>query len=252
MLVGIAATLIAKEPTAADAALHAKTDSAPLWTPRGFFDAVVGPFVEFFSTHKAFGLVMLLTITLYHLSDYLRGPIVNPFLHDAGFSKVEIGAMRATFGLWSTVAGVAAGGFCSLRIGFFKTLIIGAILQPIGIGGFALVALSGGSLPLFGVVNSIDDFAIGFSGVALVSYMSSLTSLGYTASQYAVMSSALAWTGKTLKGFTGFVVQWLQEGRDLMHAYALFYLGIAALGIPAILLCLVLKRAADRRLASAA
>jgi PAT family beta-lactamase induction signal transducer AmpG len=253
MLVGVGATLMAKEPVRADAVMHAKTDAAPLWTPRGFFDAVAGPFVEFFRAHKAFGLVMLLTITLYHLSDYLRGPITNPFYHDVGYSKLTVGAVRATFGLWTSVAGVAVGGFCSLRIGFFKTLIIGAVLQPLGIGAFAWIALAGGpNIPLFAAINSFDDFAIGFSGVALIAYMSSLTSLGYTASQYAVMSSALAWTGKTLKGFSGFVIQGLQSGRDLMHAYALFYLGVAALGVPAVLLCVVLARAAQAKSRAAA
>lgn len=248
MLVGVAAILMAKEPERADAVMHAKSDAAPLWTPRGFFDAVAGPFVAFFRSHGLFGLVMLLTITLYHLSDYLRGPIVNPFYHDVGFSKIEVGLVRTSVGLWASVAGVAAGGFCSLRIGFFKTLIIGAALQPVGIGAFALVALHGRpDLALFAGVNAMDDFAIGFSGVALVAYMSSLTNLGYVASQYAVMSSALAWTGKTLKGFSGFVIQGLQQGRDLMHAYALFYLGVAALGIPAIGLCFVLAQAAQRR-----
>jgi PAT family beta-lactamase induction signal transducer AmpG len=253
MLVGVAAILMAQEPARADAVMHAKSDAAPLWTPRGFFDAVAGPFVEFFKTHRLFGLVMLLTITLYHLSDYLRGPIVNPFYHDVGYSKVVVGLMRTSVGLWASVAGVAAGGLCSLRIGFFKTLIIGAVLQPIGIGAFALVALRGApDLPLFAAVNAMDDFAIGFSGVALVAYMSSLTNLGYVASQYAVMSSALAWTGKTLKGFSGFVIEALQQGRDLMHAYALFYLGVAALGLPAVALCFVLAHVAQTRAAKVA
>ena len=79
--------------------------------------------------------------------------------------------------------------------------------------------------------------------MALVAYMSSLTSLGYTATQYAVLTSALAWAGKTMKGFSGLAVESLQQGRDLMHAYALFYLGVAALGIPAIGLCFVLAPA---------
>jgi PAT family beta-lactamase induction signal transducer AmpG len=248
MVVGVAATLMAEEPERADRAMHALTDTAPLWTPRGLFDAVAGPFIAFFKAHGAFGAVMLLTITLYHLSDYLRGPVINPFYHDAGYSKVVVGLVRSSVGLWASVAGVAAGGFCSLRLGFFRTLIIGAALQPIGIGAFALVALHAGpSVPLFAAVNAMDDFAIGFSGVALVAYMSSLTNLGYVASQYAVMSSALAWTGKTLKGFSGFVIQGLEQGRDLMHAYALFYLGVAALGLPAIGLCFMLAHAAKRR-----
>jgi PAT family beta-lactamase induction signal transducer AmpG len=251
MTIGVAATFLAREPAKADAVMHAKSDAAPLWTPRGFFDAVVGPFVDFFRAHGVFALVMLLTITLYHLSDYLRGPVLNPFYHDVGYSKVTVGTIRATIGLWGVIAGVAAGGFCSLRLGFFRTLIAGAVLQPIGIGAFALVALAGGpNLPLFAAVMTFDNFAIGFSGVALVAYMSSLTSLGYTASQYSVMTSALAWSGKTLKGFSGFVIQGLEQGRDLMHAYAIFYLGAAALGLPAIALCFVLaKAAADKDVA---
>lgn len=248
MVIGVGASLLAKEPRKADAVMHAKSHAAPLWTPKGFFDAVAGPFIEFFQAHGLFALVMLLTITLYHLSDYLRGPIVNPFYHDVGFTKVQVAAVRGTFGLWATITGVAIGGLSSLRLGFFRTLILGAILQPIGIGAFALVALGGGpNVELFTVVNSLDNFGIGFSGVALVAYMSSLTSLGYTASQYAVMSSALAWTGKILKGFSGVAVEALQHATDKMHGYALFYLGVAALGVPAIGLCFVLAAAARRR-----
>jgi PAT family beta-lactamase induction signal transducer AmpG len=252
MSIGVAATFMAREPARADAVMHAKSDAAPLWTPRGLFDAIAGPFVEFFRAHGAFALVMLLTITLYHLSDYLRGPISNPFYHDAGYSKLTVGAIRGTIGLWGTFVGLAAGGLCSVRIGFFKTLIVGAVLQPIGIAAFAAVALAGGpNDALFTAVMTFDNFAIGFAGVALVAYMSSLTSLGYTASQYAVMSSALAWTGKTLKGFSGLVVESLQQGRDLMHAYALFYLGAALLGVPAVALCFVLARTAGKRATAA-
>lgn len=253
MTIGVGASLLAQEPAQADAVMHAKSDVAPLWSPRGAVDTVFGPFVTFFRTHGLFALVMLLTITLYHLSDYLRGPIVNPFYHDAGYTKVQVGALRATFGLWATLTGIAAGGLSSVRLGFFRTLIVGAILQPIGIAAFAWVALAGGpNLPLFTAINCLDNFAIGYSGVALVAYMSSLTSLGYTASQYAVMSSAVNLTGKSLKGFSGFIVQALQHGRDLMHAYALFYLGVAALGLPAIGLCFVLAAAAKRKVAQTA
>ena len=250
MAIGLGASLFAHEPPQADAVMHAKSGALPLWTPRGFFDAVAGPFIEFFRTHGAFALVMLLTITAYHLPDYLRGPIGNPFYSDVGYTKVQVGVLRGTFGLAATLTGIAMGGLSSIRFGFFKTLIAGAILQPIGIGAFASVAMAGGpNLPLFTAVNCMDNFAIGFSGVALIAYMSSLTSLGYTASQYAVMSSALAWSGKILKGFSGQGVEALQQATDKMHGYAAFYLAVAALGLPAIVLCFVLKAAADRKAA---
>jgi PAT family beta-lactamase induction signal transducer AmpG len=72
--------------------------------------------------------------------------------------------------------------------------------------------------------------------------MSTLTSLGYTATQYALLTSALAWSGKILKGFSGVMVESLQHGRTLLDAYGLFYLLAGAIGAPAILLCLILAR----------
>jgi PAT family beta-lactamase induction signal transducer AmpG len=72
--------------------------------------------------------------------------------------------------------------------------------------------------------------------------MSTLTSLGYTATQYALLTSALTWTGKTLKGLSGVIVDELQHGRTLLQAYAIFSLLCGAIGLPAIVLCLFLAR----------
>ncbi|HTI67640.1 MAG TPA: MFS transporter [Caulobacteraceae bacterium] len=242
MAIGVGATLFAREPTRADEILEAKEAEAPLWTPRGFADAVAGPFIAFFKEHGRFALLMLVMITLYHLSDYMRGPISNPFYHDLGIEKTTVGLVRGSIGLWCTIAGVATGGLASVRLGYFRTLIIGAIIQPLFIAPFGVLALVGPHTPLFGAIMGFDAFAIGFSGVALVAYMSSLTSLGYTASQYAVLTSAVAFTGKTLKGFSGAIVEQLQQGRDLLHAYSLFYFGAALFGVPAVILCLILAR----------
>jgi PAT family beta-lactamase induction signal transducer AmpG len=80
--------------------------------------------------------------------------------------------------------------------------------------------------------------------------MSSLTGIGYTATQYALLSSFYALLGKFLKGFSGVVVDGLQQGHELMVAYALFFAGTAAVGIPAVLLCWLLDRR-NRRLKEA-
>src|SRR5438034_5227527 len=48
MGIGLTASLVATEPLRAQEVFRSKADSAPLWTPRGFFDAVIGPFRHFF------------------------------------------------------------------------------------------------------------------------------------------------------------------------------------------------------------
>ncbi len=103
-------------------------------------------------------------------------------------------------------------------------------------GDFALAALGPVKLTGFEAIMAFDGFAIAFSGVALVTYMSTLTSLGYTATQYALLTSALAWTGKILKGFSGVMVEALEKGHTLVEAYGLFYVLSAAVGLPAIVL----------------
>jgi PAT family beta-lactamase induction signal transducer AmpG len=95
---------------------------------------------------------------------------------------------------------------------------------------------------VFSAAMAIDGFATGFAGTALVAYMSSLTSIGYTATQYALLSSFYALLGKVLKGLSGVAVEQLAVGRTLVEGYALFFLGTALAGIPALLLCLLLVR----------
>src|SRR5437764_15323646 len=84
--------------------------------------------------------------------------------------------------------------------------------------------------------SSADNFSTGFAGVALVSYMSSLTSLGYTATQYALLSSTYAWVGKILKGFSGAEVESLSTTYGLVHGYGIFFVACGLTGLPAVLL----------------
>ncbi len=200
---------------------------------------VAAPFVGFFRAHAWIGLLMLAVITLYHLCDYLRGPIVNPYYVDLHIPKTEVAAVRATLGLAASFAGIAASALLSLRIGLWRTIIVGGLLQPLAVAGFALLTYVDHGPGTFTAVMVFDGFSMSFAGMALVSYMSTLTSLGYTATQYALLTSALAVTGKFLKGFSG---QWVQglvtPARDLTHAYALFHLYAAATGIPAMILVL--------------
>jgi PAT family beta-lactamase induction signal transducer AmpG len=241
MGIGITASLMAAEPLRATAA--GGRVELPLWTTRGFFDAVVGPFREFFRVYGWLAALMLAMISFYQLPEYMTGPMYNPLYHDIGLSKDVVGTVRASVGLVATLVGITAGGFSALRFGYMPTLIAGVVLKMAVIANFATLAKAGPDVRVFGAVIAADNFGIGFAGVALVTYMSSLTSIGYTATQYALLSSAYTYVGKFAKGFSGVLVERLSVGRTLLDAYALFFIGAGLLGIPALILCIVLARA---------
>ena len=248
MVVGMVATFKAFEPTRADEVLHSKP---PLWSARGLLDALVGPFVDFFRKHKTAGLVILAMVALYRLPDFIMGPMYNPYYHDLGVSKDTVAVVRGSFGLVATFVGLGAAGLTAIRIGILPTLIVGLVLEAIGTGAFALLALHVNDV-LFALVMSIDSFAQAFAGVALVTYMSSLTSLGYTATQYAMLSSTYALLGKFLKGFSGVAVDTLTPTYGLLGAYATAFIGTALTAIPPMLLILLLWRMQGRHGTTAA
>jgi PAT family beta-lactamase induction signal transducer AmpG len=252
MAVGMIATWFAREPERADAVMDERKRAAPLWTSRGFLDAVVGPFIAFFRAHGWLALVMLAAISLYRLPDFLMGPMANPFYHDIGLTKETVGAVRGSIGLIATFAGIAAGGFCSLKLGYMRALIIGGVLQAAAIASYAALAFAGASIPLFAVVMAGDNFGISFAGVALVAYMSSLTNIGYTATQYALLSSTYAWLGKILKGLSGVEVESLSSTHGLIHAYGIFFIACGLTGVPGVLLFAALGYWHRRKQAAAA
>ena len=233
----VVAVLIAREPVsqASGAGLQ-----PTLWTMRGVHDAIVGPFVAFFRQHGRMALLMLLAISLYRLPDFVMGPMANPFYADLGIAKETVGAVRGSAGLVATILGIAAAGLCAVRFGFTPTLLAGAVLGPGSNLAFAYLALHGSDAGVFTAAMVIDNFCSGFAGVALIGYMSSLTSVGYTATQYALLSSFYALAGKVLKGFSGVWVEQLSVGRSLMEGYAWFFTGTALIGIPALVLCALL------------
>jgi PAT family beta-lactamase induction signal transducer AmpG len=178
--------------------------------------------------------------------------MINPYYKALGLDKATIAGVRLAVGLPASLLGITLGGISALRLGNFRTLIVGALLQPLAVAAFAFLGWHGGDYALFAlgpvkvtafeVIMAFDGVTMAYAGVGLVSYMSTLTSLGYTATQYALLTSALTWTGKTLKGLSGVIVDELQHGRTLLQAYAIFSLLCGAIGLPAIVLCLFLAR----------
>jgi PAT family beta-lactamase induction signal transducer AmpG len=255
MGIGVWATLKATEPLRTRSASEEKAGQDALWTPRGFFDAVVGPFIAFFKTYAWLGLLMLAFISLYRLPEFVMGPMATPFYHDLGLSKDVVGAVRTSFGLAGSLGGIAVGGLVIARFGYMKGLIIGGIMQALAIASFGALALFANSMgntavtfPVFGSVMFFDNFGVAMAGVALVTYMSTLTSLGYTATQYALLSSTYAIVGMFLKGFSGVVVVNIQaSGFSLIESFGFFFVGAGAVGLPAVALVIWLAMIQPRK-----
>ncbi len=167
--------------------------------------------------------------------------MINPFYIAVGLQKTTVMGVRLGVGLPTTFLGIAAGGLFAARFGHMAALVVGGVLQPIAVAAFAILIYTGPSASVFSGIMAFDDFSMNFAGVALIIYMSTLTSLGYTATQYALLTSALAWNGKFLKGFSGvWVLQLHGKGLDMLHAYAAFFVIAGLAGIPALFLVFAL------------
>jgi PAT family beta-lactamase induction signal transducer AmpG len=168
--------------------------------------ALYSPLKEFLTRFSGVAGLILAAICVYRVSDFVLN-IMNPFYRDMGFSLTEIAEIRKVFGIIASMAGVFLGGVVVARFGLMKALIVGAFAQPISNLMFALLAMSGHSVPMLFASICIDNIAGGVAGTALIAYMSSLTSAGFTATQYALFSSLYALPGKLIASQSGRIVE---------------------------------------------
>jgi PAT family beta-lactamase induction signal transducer AmpG len=245
MSVGVLTTLCLREPEHRPVESARKVESqlesalgismrASFWqrTAAGFADAVLSPFVEFFSRNGRTGLIILLLIAVYKMSDITMGVMANPFYLDLGFSKKDIAEISKIFGFFMTIAGAALGGALVVRFGIMKPLLLGAVMVVATNLLFAVLALSEPNKILLAAVISADNLSGGLATSVFIAYLSSLTSTAYTATQYALFSSLMTLPAQFLGGFAGLVVD--------HYGYYAFFIYASAVGLPAISLVLVL------------
>ncbi|NBB13897.1 MFS transporter [Caulobacter sp. SLTY] len=170
------------------------------------FTALFQPVIDFVDRYKRMALFILALICFYRVSDFVIN-INNAFYLDAGFSKPEIAEVRKVFGAVMSIVGISLGGWSVLKLGLMRTLIIGAFLGSLSNLSFAWLALEGHNIyALMGAI-AADNIGGGYAGTALIAYMSSLTSMGFTATQYALFSSLYALIGKLLASQSGRIVE---------------------------------------------
>ncbi|MGF1548669.1 MAG: MFS transporter [Thiotrichales bacterium] len=246
--VGVATVLLVAEPersgqVAAEreaAALlglaAAPRSSLPRRCVTWFTAAVVMPFVDFFKRNGRHGLWVLLFIALFRLTDITMGVMANPFYLDIGFTLEQIASVAKVFGVLMTIVGAVLGGLIVARFGVVRTLVLGGLLVIASNLLFAALAQSTPNLAWLALVIGADNLAAGIAGSAFIAYLSGLTNIAYTATQYALFSSLMTLPGKFLGGFSGKMVEAV--------GYPWFFIYTSALGIPALLLALYFLRRA--------
>ncbi len=214
LLVGVATTLICPEP------------ELTRGTPQNFREAVLHPFVDYFTRDRA--LLLLLFILLYKIGDQMASTMTTPFYLSLGFSKTQIGAVAKMFGFWATLAGGLLGGIILLRIGIIRSLWCFGFLQAVSTLGFSLLALLGPSLSGLAAVIAFENLSGGMGTAAYVAYMASLTNKKFTATQYALLSSCMGIPRVLAAAPTGWMVESM--------GWAVFFFVCTVVALPGLLL----------------
>jgi PAT family beta-lactamase induction signal transducer AmpG len=196
--------------------------------------ALVEPFAEFIRRYRWQAALILGLIAVYRISDVVMGIMANPFYVDMGYTKDEVAAVTKVFGVIMTLAGAFIGGVLSMRLGVMRILMLGAVLSALTNLLFAWLATRGHDLTALVWVISADNLASGIASAAFIAYLSSLTNVNYSATQYALFSSMMLLAPKWLAGFSGVYVD--------AHGYEAFFTSTALLGAPVLLLVWLASR----------
>jgi len=197
---------------------------AVLWLKK----ALLAPFADFILKYKWHAILILALISTYRIADIVLGVMANPFYLDMGFTKAEVATISKIFGIIMTLVGAFLGGILAIRFGIMITLFLGAFLAAATNILFALLASIGHNVYMLAVVIGADNISAGIAGTAFIAYLSSLTNISYSATQYALFSSIMFLLPKFVAGFSGLYVE--------NFGYINFFLSTAVLGLPVLFL----------------
>ena len=250
VVVGVVAVLLAPEPAGsearADIAAQEQALAHRLHIDRGISPAtarllawlqaaVVGPFADFIRRFRWHALLLLALIATYRISDVVMGVMAFPFYVDMGYSKDEVAAISKVYGVIMTLAGAFVGGVLALRFGVMRILFVGAVLSAASNLLFAWLATRGHDPTGLIFVISADNLSQGIASAAFIAYLSSLTNVAYSATQYALFSSVMLLLPKFIAGFSGSFVD--------AYGYVAFFHTTAWIGAPVLILVWLAARA---------
>jgi PAT family beta-lactamase induction signal transducer AmpG len=227
MLLGVMTVLFSPEPMRRELPT---SKNAAEWLK----GALIDPFADFLSRYGKQALLILALIALYRISDVVMGIMANPFYVDMGYTKDEVATVTKIFGVIMTLVGAFVGGALTMRFGVMRVLMLGAVLSAASNLLFAWLGTRGHDVNALIVVISADNLSSGIASAAFIAYLSSLTNVNYSATQYALFSSMMLLLPKLLAGYSGRYVD--------AFGYSHFFTATALLGLPVLLLVWLASR----------
>ena len=194
------------------------------------------PIKNFIDRYGKFALLILLLISLYRMADVVMGVMANIFYLEKGYSISEIATYSKFFGVFATIVGGLFGGYFAMRFGTMITLFIGALIASLSNLLFAWLASTEANIKYLISVITADNISSGFAGAAFVIYLSGLTSIRFTATQYALFSSLMLFLPKLLAGYSG---AWVD-----VVGYQVYFITTALIGIPVLFLIIYIAKVA--------
>jgi MFS transporter, PAT family, beta-lactamase induction signal transducer AmpG len=223
MVVGLAATLLAREP--------GSIERPPVKDARDVagrvFTTAYTAFADFLTRPSA--IAILLFVLLFKFCDAFAGVLTAPFVLKIGFDKETYAAIVKGVGFGAAILGGFAGGMIARALPLSTSLWVGALLQMLSNLVFSWQALVGASIPALTFTIIVENFTGAIGTVIFVAYLSALCSdRAHTATQYALLT-ALAAVGRTvLASGGGFVAE--------ATGWFLFFIITAASAIPSFIL----------------
>ena len=155
---------------------------------------VVNPFREFLNRDGA--LLILLFVVVYKVGDAMGQGMLNPMIVELGFSDTEFITVNKLVGFWALIAGAAVGAPFIAWLGMGRALFFSGLLMMLSNLLFMVLAVAGHDPMVLGLAVGTENFTSGIGLTVFVTYLSGLSNLAYTATQFALLTSFAA-VGRT-------------------------------------------------------
>ncbi|MBI2584350.1 MAG: MFS transporter, partial [Rhodospirillales bacterium] len=196
------------------------------------YGAVVAPFKEFLGRDG--WAAVLLFILLYKFGDAVLAVMKVPFFIEIGFTKTEIAEIAKIFGVNAIIAGGLIGGILLAKVGIPRGLLISGVLMAVSNLVFVAQAWAGHDPWMLAVTIAVENVTTGMGTTAFIAYLSSLCNVAYTATQYALLTSLMAFSRTAMSAVAG----WLADNVDWVTFFVITTLAAA----PGLLLLLWMMR----------